>query len=111
MPSPEKCATIMDCEPLEGWIRGVGFTIFYIGLFYLFAGLADNKQFAAVSVFMRCIFVTTLFSGFLGNSGYIPSFVAGYFALADITFSLLTYNIYQKSVADEEEEEDEEDEE
>merc|ERR1719157_66876 len=100
MPSPEKCATIMDCEPLEGWIRGVGFTIFYIGLFYLFAGLADNKQFAAVSVFMRCIFVTTLFSGFLGFSGYIPPFVAGYFALADTTFSILTFVIFQRSVAD-----------
>ena len=37
---------------MQGWFRGFGFCVSYIGLFYLFAGLADNKQFAAVSVFM-----------------------------------------------------------
>merc|ERR1712050_417032 len=67
---------------MEGWFRGAGFAVFYIGLCYAFAGLADNKQFAAQSVFMRCTFVPTLFSGFLGLTGYIPPGFAIYFLLA-----------------------------
>merc|ERR1712176_1394861 len=83
----------------EGWFRGLGFTIFYIGLFYIFAGRADNKQFAAVSVFMRIVFVPTFFSGFLGGSGYIPPLIAGYFGLADPAFAIITFVAYQKKVA------------
>ena len=83
----------------EGWFRGVGFTVFYIGLFYFFAGLADNSNFAAVSVFMRLLFVPTLFSGFLGFNGYIPVGVAGYFGLADPTFAVITFILYQRNFA------------
>ena len=85
---------------MQGWFRGFGFTVFYIGLFYIFAGLADNKQFAAVSVFMRCIFVPILFAGFLGGNGYIPPLMAVYYGLADPTFAIITFVVYQKSVAD-----------
>jgi len=85
---------------MEGWFRGFGFTVFYIGLFYVFAGLADNKQFAAVSVFMRCIFVPILFAGFLGGNGYIPPLMAEYYGLADPAFAIITFVVYKKSVAD-----------
>lgn len=104
MPSPEKCATIMDCEPLEGWIRGVGFTIFHIGLFYLFAGLADNKQFAAVSVVMRCIWwfpivmVTVLPESMATNP--VNSVIG---ITIEPSFALITFVAYQFSVAGEEE--------
>ena len=83
----------------EGWFRGVGFAVFYIGLFYFFAGLADNSNFAIVSVFMRCVFVPTLFSGFLGLSGYLSVGVVGYIGLADPTFAIITFILHQKNFA------------
>jgi len=85
---------------MEGWFRGTAFTDFYIGLFFLGGGIADNKQFAIQSVFMRCIFMPILFMGFLGGNGYIPPLVAGFFGLADPGLAIITYVVYQKSVAD-----------
>merc|ERR1712032_1331473 len=94
------CLVMLSDEKsaMEGWFRAFGFAVFYIGLFYLFAGLADSKQFAAVSVFTRCVFVPILFSS-LGVAGYIPIGIAVYFTLADPFFAVITFIVYQRDVA------------
>ena len=85
---------------MEGWFRAFGFMVFYVGVLYVMFGIADNKQFSAQSVFTRCVFVPSLFAAFLGFNGYIPVGVAIYYGLADPTFAVITFVLYQKAMTD-----------
>lgn len=72
-----------------GYFRAFGFVVSYIGVMYLFAGLADNLHFAAVSAFTRPV-LAAMFLGVLGGFKYIPLPIAIYYSLIDSMLALLT---------------------
>ena len=73
------------------YLRCFGFTVFYIGLFYDFAGLANSRHFALCSLFTRAAFVPTLFAMFLSLGYGLSPLFAAFFGLADPAFGVLTY--------------------
>ncbi|CAD7954764.1 unnamed protein product [Amoebophrya sp. A25] len=80
----------------EGWFRAFGFAVFYIGLFYVFAGIADNSKFAAASIIMRIIIVPGLFVVPLYCMEAIPGGMAVFFGIADPTLAIMTLILYYR---------------
>merc|ERR1712232_43244 len=80
-----------DSKQEEGWFRGFGFTVFYVGLFYISAGINDNEHFAMASVFTRLVCVSVILIAPLTLMRLLPGSFCVAFEVFESSLALMTY--------------------